>query len=72
MNNDIVSVINSNWDLCFSQYVDFNVLPPGGGTPLPTYRVFGILQNSHISVAIDTINEFSAISIEDVINNFEQ
>ena len=72
--NNTLNIVNPDWDLCFSQYTEFNVFPPGGNTnsePLPTYRVVGVLQNLHVSVAVDTTNNFSDITIQDVINNYD-
>tara|TARA_B100001142_G_C14346829_1_gene660376 strand:+ start:4098 stop:5153 length:1056 start_codon:yes stop_codon:yes gene_type:complete len=70
-NTNIVDVVNFEWDLCFSQYTEFNVPSPGNpSATLPTYRVVGVLQNHHVSVAVDSINDFSNINssnIEDYV-----
>tara|TARA_Y100000994_G_scaffold249428_1_gene261042 strand:+ start:14706 stop:15695 length:990 start_codon:yes stop_codon:yes gene_type:complete len=70
MNNEL-----STWDLMFTRYTEFNVIPPGGINlnPLPTYRVVGVLQNYSISVAVDTLNDFSDINITNINNyNFSE
>ena len=66
----IVDLITFEWDLCFSQYTEFNVSPPTGNNaaPLPTYQVVGVLQNNHVSVAVDSLNSFDNISIENITN----
>ena len=69
--NTIINLVNPTWDLCFSRYTEFNVFPPGSntnGSPLPTYRVVGVLQNNNIFVAVDTINDFSSINIDQIYN----
>ena len=70
--NSIVNIIELEWDLCFLRYTEFNVLPPSGNDldPLPTYRVVGVLQNSHVSVAVDSINNFKDITMTE-LHNYE-
>ena len=71
ISNTLVDVGNELWDLCFLRYTEFNVPPPGGNDnleTLPTYRVVGVLQNSHIAVSVDTLNDFSEINIDNIIN----
>jgi len=73
INNKLVDISNESWDLSFLRYTEFNVLPPGGDNTLealPTYRVVGVLQNSHIAVSVDTVNDFSSINISS-INNYQ-
>ena len=61
--NDIVNIRNFSWDLCFSQYTEFNVPAPNNSDLKGIYRVRGFLQNSHVSVAVDNNNSFSDITI---------
>ena len=72
-NNAINSIANFDWDLCFTQYTEFNVPAPGNSDNTGVYLLRGVLQNSHVSVAIDTIHSFSAITmnlISDYIFSF--
>jgi len=69
ISNSVVNIVNEPWDLCFLRYTEFNVPSPGGNNDLqtlPTYRVVGVLQNSHISVAVDSINDFSDINMNNI------
>jgi len=68
-NNEIVNIADFSWDLCFSQYTEFNVPHPNNsGLTLDTYLVTGLLQNKHIQVAIDTENAFENIWQENIQN----
>ena len=74
-NNAIMSIANFDWDLCFTQYTEFNVPSPGNPSITSPYLLRGVLQNSHVSVAIDTIHSFSAITmnlISDYIFSFDR
>lgn len=66
----IVDIANFEWDLCFTSYTEFNVGPPIGNNDaiLPTYQVVGVLQNNHISVAVDSVNSFNDINMDNIIN----
>ena len=62
-NNEIISIANFDWDLCFTQYTEFNVPSPGDPAITGVYLLRGVLQNNHVSVAIDSINSFSTITM---------
>ena len=74
-NHEIISIANFDWDLCFTQYTEFNVPSPGNTSITSPYLLRGVLQNSHVSVAIDTVNSFSAITmnlVPDYIFSFDR
>ena len=68
-NSSIVNIADFEWDLCFSQYTEFNVPQPNNeSTLLSTYCLVGVLQNLNLLVAVDTINNFEDITIDNISN----
>ena len=68
-NNETISIADFDWDLCFSRYTEFDVPNPANSSQMGVYLLVGVLQNSHVAVAIDNNNSFSDISI-DLIDNY--
>ncbi len=68
-NDSFIEIRPNEWDLLFSKYTAFDVPHPNNtGLILDVYLVTGILQNTHIEVAIDSINLFENISQENIPN----